>query len=462
MTNKIGRNDPCPCGSGKKYKQCCGNASTSSIQPDKKGHDGAVPRALDWLMAKHRKAVSTAISEMLFDGLDDEAHEILESQDADTWQGIQINATEWMLAEGSILVKGTRKRVSEYLLGIGGPLFTVEQRQWIEQLAARPLRLYTVTDVISGQQMTLCDALDKDAAPIIVHEKLGSREVTPGMQVGYRIMEIDGHYELSGAAYPFSRLAGSAIVTSMREANDEFAGPRNELPTFLSFLIRRHWLEQFFAPTPMPTVMDTQSNEPILLITDHYRVKDLKALSQKLSAQPDVDGNRKSGWSRLIDCADGQMRPAVTINVEASSDRVSLFYRTQGYADRNRPWFEALANDAVQFMTREITDPKGAFANMPAGAGQKLATSDGAIPPEMAAEVIERAMRRIYANWADEPIEALNGKTPRQAIKTPAGLERVKGLLREYEMSEKNQAELQGRRAISHAFLWKELGISIT
>jgi len=23
MDKKIGRNDPCPCGSGKKYKQCC-------------------------------------------------------------------------------------------------------------------------------------------------------------------------------------------------------------------------------------------------------------------------------------------------------------------------------------------------------------------------------------------------------------------------------------------------------
>lgn len=23
MTDKPGRNDPCPCGSGKKYKQCC-------------------------------------------------------------------------------------------------------------------------------------------------------------------------------------------------------------------------------------------------------------------------------------------------------------------------------------------------------------------------------------------------------------------------------------------------------
>ncbi len=25
MTDKTGRNDPCPCGSGKKYKQCCWN-----------------------------------------------------------------------------------------------------------------------------------------------------------------------------------------------------------------------------------------------------------------------------------------------------------------------------------------------------------------------------------------------------------------------------------------------------
>ncbi|MCI8393297.1 MAG: hypothetical protein HFJ23_05910 [Clostridia bacterium] len=24
MNQKYGRNDPCPCGSGKKYKNCCG------------------------------------------------------------------------------------------------------------------------------------------------------------------------------------------------------------------------------------------------------------------------------------------------------------------------------------------------------------------------------------------------------------------------------------------------------
>jgi len=26
VSTKVGRNDPCPCGSGKKYKKCCGAA----------------------------------------------------------------------------------------------------------------------------------------------------------------------------------------------------------------------------------------------------------------------------------------------------------------------------------------------------------------------------------------------------------------------------------------------------
>jgi len=28
LGQKVGRNDPCPCGSGKKYKNCCGKSSS--------------------------------------------------------------------------------------------------------------------------------------------------------------------------------------------------------------------------------------------------------------------------------------------------------------------------------------------------------------------------------------------------------------------------------------------------
>lgn len=44
-------------------------------------------------------------------------------------------------------------------------------------------------------------------------------------------------------------------------------------------------------------------------------------------------------------------------------------------------------------------------------------------------------------------------------MKTVAGLERVKGLIRGYESLEKQQALSDGRREISYAFLWDALGI---
>lgn len=35
MNDKIGRNDPCPCGSGKKYKNCCINKVVNKPLPFK-------------------------------------------------------------------------------------------------------------------------------------------------------------------------------------------------------------------------------------------------------------------------------------------------------------------------------------------------------------------------------------------------------------------------------------------
>ena len=113
MTYKIGRNDPCPCGSGKKYKQCCANSPADFVEPERKGHAGAAERAIDWLMNKHRKAVSVAITERLFDELSPEEEEALGANDPETWNSIQHNATEWLLAEGEILVHGEPRPVSD-------------------------------------------------------------------------------------------------------------------------------------------------------------------------------------------------------------------------------------------------------------------------------------------------------------------------------------------------------------
>ena len=460
MTYKVGRNDPCPCGSGKKYKQCCANNPAEVVEPERKGHAGAVERAIDWLMNKHRKAFRIAMEELLVGELSPQEQAALKAQDAPTWTSIQLNATEWLLAEGEILVQGQPRPVAECLLAPGGPLFTVDQRRWITQLAELPLRLYDVTNVVPGQQLTLCDSLDTQAPPIIVREKSGSQAAMLGIRIGVRIMELDGHYELAGGAYPFSPLAAPAVVAKMRQAMDRFDGPARELRHLLGGIIQRQWLAQFYAPLPMPALLDAYSGEPILLITDHYRVTDWAALTQSLSAQSDVEGDRESGWNRLIDCTDGQVRSVATINVEKRSDQITTFYKTQRHADEGRRWFESVAGGAVRFMSRELSDPAGLLRNRPAGQAAKPAESGPDGSPQALTALIETTLRRVYAKWPDEPIPALGDQTPRQAIKTPAGLERVKGLLRMYEANEQRQAAEQGRGTVSFDFLWQALGIS--
>jgi hypothetical protein len=82
------------------------------------------------------------------------------------------------------------------------------------------------------------------------------------------------------------------------------------------------------------------------------------------------------------------------------------------------------------------------------------------LPPEVVTEIIEKHIRQTYADWADQPLPALNNRTPREAIKTPEGLEQVKFLLHSYEHSETRQAKDQHRTPVSYDFLWHKLGLT--
>jgi hypothetical protein len=132
--NKVGRNDPCPCGSGKKYKQCCLKAEQAKAAQAANDRSEAVPRALRWLMSRHSRGVQQALDEGFFGTLDDDEYRQHQGGNAEVFGSIMVNAMEWLLADGSLLIRGREHRVAELLLGRGGPLFSTEQRQWLELL----------------------------------------------------------------------------------------------------------------------------------------------------------------------------------------------------------------------------------------------------------------------------------------------------------------------------------------
>lgn len=459
MDAKTGRNEPCPCGSGLKFKRCHGRAvNDESSAPRAEARASAVETCLSWLMQHHPKGMEKAFFDLLFEDLWPDDGPELDELPEETWHMLAVNLNEWLLAAGDIEVKGAWREINPYLLSNLGPRLGPDERAWIAQLGQRPLRLYTVTDVRRGEGLTLVDAIDFAAEPIVVHERAGSETARPGMTIGCRVMNEGGRFVLSGAIYPFPMLAASAATQAVRDALDQALDP-DDLPHLVGIEIMRSWVAAVVGPPAIPTMVDASSGEPLLLTTDHYQVHDESALASALGRCADVQADSDGGWHRLREDDDGVTRWLAAINRGKSADRLEVFYRTQRMADEGRAWFEAVAGTAVRYLTREIVDPKGALSKRLGRAQPGSAPSTSELPPEALADAIEEVVRRNYAHWADEPIPALDGQTPRQAIRTAAGLERVKGLLRSYEAGEADMARAQGRREISYQFLWDALQI---
>jgi hypothetical protein len=453
---KLGRNDPCPCGSGKKYKQCCLKAADAQIANDR---SEAVPKAIQWLFTKYEQPARAALDEGFFGGLDDDEYARLQDLPEDSYAGIMINAMEWLLADGVVTIKDQDCRVAALLLGKGGPLFSAEHRQWIELLTALPLRLYEIVEVVPGKCMTLRDVMLPERPPVLVQEKSGSQQANRYDLIAARIVPIDAHFELSGAAYSFPRQRSWDLL---EELTDELEGVEPDSPLakeITSAIIPYHWLQLFVRAFEMPPVVDRVTGESLLFVTDHYRVLDWDALDQALSGEADIEGNRDAGWSRMFVGEDGLTRRSLSINPGKRPDRIKVSYHTQQYADEGKPWFEAVSGTAVTFISRELAAPKGILANMQPTDTQGR-PEPIPLPPEIITELIEKRIRQLYADWADKPLPILNDQTPREAIRTPEGLEHVKFLLHTYEHGEAQQARDQHRPPVSYEFLWQSIGIT--
>ena len=98
----IGRNDPCPCGSGKKYKRCCSAAFEAEERQIGTELVGAA-QAIEWLFEHHGEVVDAAIAIHFF-GIDDpdELSAFLEELPRDLRGWIVTNLNEWLLADAEL------------------------------------------------------------------------------------------------------------------------------------------------------------------------------------------------------------------------------------------------------------------------------------------------------------------------------------------------------------------------
>jgi hypothetical protein len=75
------------------------------------------------------------------------------------------------------------------------------------------------------------------------------------------------------------------------------------------------------------------------------------------------------------------------------TDRLEAFAQTLTRADERRLWLEQLARDAVNYRTREISDP---LADLGASEQAFNVEENNQLPPELAGELIQEVLTQHY------------------------------------------------------------------
>lgn len=249
---KIGRNEPCLCGSGKKYKKCC--LAREQEEASRKREEAAVAgSALDWLAGHCPDGVREAVQEGFYRGLKNAEREALNGLSYRYHELLNVNLGEWLITDAGIRTGDDVQPVRKLLLGSGGPPLTPDARQWLDRLGEFPVSLYEVRRVDPGEGMLVADLVLSDEPEVWVSEKVATRNLLRWDIIGARLVRRGDERILSGAVYPFEREGAKACLSKIaRKVRKEERGT-DASREIIGDIIRKEWLKSLVASGPSST-----------------------------------------------------------------------------------------------------------------------------------------------------------------------------------------------------------------
>ena len=141
--------------------------------------------------------------------------------------------------------------------------------------------------------------------------------------------------------------------------------------------------------------------------------------------------------------------------IEIRGGRLKLECNSRRRLARGRKLIETAAGAALQHLGDSYQSVKSAMRQHSSAPAE---TQPSRIPPEIERELLSRFQDDHYAQWPDHPLPALEGKTPRAAVRTSSGRRAVLDIIHMMENGE-DRARLAGRPAYDFSRLRAELSL---
>ncbi len=505
MANKkIGRNDPCPCGSGKKYKHCClGREDAAGRTPGRRDAPGACRekglfgRAADWLKgrfdrpaprqpqdgfgrimaavrsrlgfadpgdderAEERVAASFLSSGLIFGESEARMAELqgrfcgAKGDGGDLFAAMDVNQQacasaafrEWLLSQTS------PGEASDALSQMGAEP-PAHVRAYLDEIPGSTLSLYEV-QTLRGRQALLLDLLGGEEAPCFWADLADT---------GMRLRQWDiavlrrGRSQslLCSTLLGFDRPAGAELAArlkaelapSARRGTPEAACAGQDRQDRQDRLVIRSWFDRSWqkAPTTFhPVRLDRQAPKAAP-VKDVYRAISWDALGKALAGEAElvpVEG----GWLWTLSAGHG--RRAVCARLERSGDRLLCECRNEFLGDATRWLLEDKARGLVRFLSRRAEAERSMMDSpMP-----------DADDPEARDAWAAEHLLRVYLGVLHQPLELLGGRPLAYAASLKTWRVKAACLLKHFENAEAWRDGTDMRHPLDLGCLWDHAGL---
>lgn len=453
--NKVGRNDPCPCGSGKKYKQCClaPAREVAAVVPQGDKQWQRLRSAIGGLSDEMLKYVTKYLNPMVIicAWKDFMAGQDMPFDSKSVHMPIFLSYClfDWRdIGEPESLTVGQAylERYRRLL-----PALTV---QYIEACLASPFSFFDVVTCEPDSGMTLRDILTGET--VDVREVALSRCVQVGDVVFCKVVKLDqlAVVEMTGpVAIPPGQKSPILALRAVCQDHNQVvtaASIRENYPKVLATYY--NLTEQVLNPPQL--LLENTDGEPIKLHKLRFDISSPReafdALSKLCLLESAEDllvdaGYDEAGelneiefqWQKLGNNRHSTWDNTVLGYIHIVGNRLDIEVNSTKRAKTIRALVEDVLAGKVKHKKTSIESAEALMSK----AKERLAEADSSqiaterdVPPEIVALTTEM-MRAHYLAWVNEKVPALGRKTPMQAMKTPEGREMVEALVIEIERS---------------------------
>jgi len=458
---KIGRNEPCPCGSGKKYKKCCLYKAAAPVASLGRRKIRRVESELLPALMKHAEKQYGPAA--MHEGWGEFTLWDETPMDANADPEVDALFVPWFLFNWTPDNIGLDEDerypdlpIARHYLEHGGARVDSSQRQFIGAALSQPFSFFIVTRVVAGKQLTLRDLLLQ--REVTVQELKASTMLSKGSILYARTITIDDNSVMLGCGLD---VIPPSCIDDLIAIREEFAA---ECPGFGKDYLLENDLQlrelyfnlRVLALSPLPTVLHNSDGDPLQLTTLYYDLNctPLEALTALASlslvesaaeleqtGKLDQHGKLVSGavtWrkkgSERHDNQDGGVLGDIVID----GAELSVYVNSQPRAYTIRRKIERRIGHRAQFREQDIVPVEDMLEETENKLADAQAKADGqhdnelAVLPEMQ-ETLKEMAAQHWESWLDKPSPALRYDTPREAVKTATGRERLEALFWDYE-----------------------------